>query len=648
MLKSSMSAIAVGSLWLSCTLGFIPSALHGQTAVRHEQAGRAATAERRMLDPANIPSWLETGKFRSARWDGGLIEAKKASLTGWAHYDENDPLQMLQATSDWYNPRTIEYLKIAHLNWAWVTWSNGFSPETELQQTKILSKYISLCHQNNIRVTAYISIGNMFWKDMFEHVPESIAWVKHDFTGAPLFYTRPNRYMADIGNPAWIALEKERVSAAARAGADALWIDNTFAYYRIQDVSRLIDALYDVASKINPQFVIMSNYNQGLYTWERLQNGVTTEDGEEPGYYTDKPEPYLVTNAGLLRYNFGVSEGWRPVSVEDGLLHSSNRMLTSMQSEKWQLAIAECAMYHASLEAYFEGRFLRDVYFNVPEAVEKLRAMGAYNRFLEQNEQYYTHPQSVARVAVLSDTTDAVVPYLNQLSENNLNYDVIFNYQLPREAPLKQYKVIVLPNTNPVSKGWCDVLAKWVRQEGGTLIVVQDASLFSTSSASGNQDFGLGALLGISKHKIPSSTVALSRGKGAVVYAPNLPPPGDMFSLIQRYSKPSELVEVEARQATLSNIAYQPAYHRVVLHVLNYRQELEKGLRVEVRAPVEKVEVLSPDSLSETKAQIQDHGDSWEIVIPELKTYDLVAIYLSGDTVAGYGLPQSNSAKTQE
>lgn len=636
---SKFTARALALCWLSlyCALGLTSAALEAQTSALAAPS-QPSSAQRSILNPAAVPTWLETGKFRSARWDGGPIEAEKGSLTGWAHYRENDPLHMLQATRDWYNPRTIEYLKMAHLNWAWVTWSNGFSPATERQQTQILSKYISLCHQSNIRVAAYISVGNMFWKDMFEHIPASIAWVKFDYSGAPLFYSRPNRYMADITNSGWIDLEKQRVEAAARAGADALWIDNTFAYYRSQDVAHLIDVLYDAASKINPHFVIMSNYNQGLYTWERLQNGVTTEDGNEPGYYTDKQEPYLVTNAGLLRYNYGVSEGWRPVSVEDGLLHTSNRMLTSMQPEKWQLAIAECAMYHASLEAYFEGQFLRDVYFDVPEAMEKLRAMGAYNAFLEQNEQYYTHPRSLARVAILSDTTDVVVPYLNQLAEHDLNYDVIFNYQTPHEAQLKQYKVMVLPNTNPVSKGWCDVLARWVREDGGTLILVQDASLFSTGSASGNQDFGLGALLGISKHKIPDSPQTLTRGRGSVVYEPDLLPAGEMFSLIQRYSKPSELVEVEAREAILSNVAYQTTYRRVVLHVLNYRQELEKGLRVQVRAPVEKVEILSPDALNETRAQIQGHGDSWEIVIPELKTYDLVAIYLSGDAGAADGL----------
>jgi hypothetical protein len=204
------------------------TALQAQRPVSAQYPAEPSSAQRKILNPATVPAWLQIGKFRSARWDGGPIEAAKGSLSGWDHYKEDDPLQMLEATRDWYSPRTIDFLKVAHLNWAWVTWSNGFSPKTELEQTKILSEYISLCHQNHVRVAAYISIGNMFWKDMFEHLPASIAWVKRDYTGAPLFYSRPNRYMADITNPGWMDLQKKRVGDAVKAGADALWIDNTF------------------------------------------------------------------------------------------------------------------------------------------------------------------------------------------------------------------------------------------------------------------------------------------------------------------------------------------------------------------------------------------------------------------------------------
>ena len=549
-------------------------------------------------------------------------------LSGWPGYTQDDPQKILQATRDWYSARTIRYLKMMHVNWAWVTWSTGFSPETESQQRELMSRYIKLCHQNHIRVTAYISIGNMFWRDMFEHLPASIAWTKLDFRGGPVYYSRPNRYMADIANPGWIALETQRVESAARAGADGLWIDNTFSYYSPQDTARLIDTLYRAAVKINPHFLILSNYNQRIYTWARFQNAVSTEGGKEPGYYPDLKNQPLVTNAGLLRYLYGVSEGWRPVSVEDGGRHTGNRLLNPMPPEKWQLALAECAMYHASLEINPEGRFLRDIYFETPAAMNGLRAIGAYNSFFERNEQYYADPSSMAKIAILSDTTDTIVPYLDELSKTNLNYDVVFNYQSPQLSQLKQYKVIVLPGTNPLDQAWSHALAEWVRQDGGVLVSVQDASLFTTHPVPANQDFGLEKLLGISKSGIPTEEVVRTRGTGTVIYLPKLLTATKMATLLEGYARESELVTVPPQSAILSNVAYQTKYRRIVLHLLNYRQALDKDIHVEVHAPVEKVLILSPDHLEDSTAKVVLKGPQSEITIPELQTYDLVAIYL--------------------
>lgn len=599
------------------------------------QSARSAPSPRVAFNAASVPDWLQTGKFRSARWDGGPIEADKGRLSGWPNYSADDPRQVLQATRDWYNPKTIEFLKIAHINWAWVTWSVGFSPATERKQWEILTRYIKACRESDIHVAAYISVDNMFWREMFEHLPQCIAWVRRNDHDGPLFYSRPNRYMADISKPDWIDLQKKRVEGAVRAGAEALWIDNTFAYDGLEDVARFLNALHGVAAAINPSFVVMSNYNHGIYTWARLQNGVTTEDGKEPGWYTDKPSPYRVTNAGLLRYNYGIGEGWRPVSMEDGGRHNGNRLTTPMQSRKWQLAIAECAMHHVSLEPFFEGLFLRDLYFREPPALEKLRAIGVYNHFLERNEPYYTGPESLARIAILSDRTDAVVPYLNQLSNHNLNYDVIFNYQSPRRARLRRYKVIVLPNTNPLSTDWCSALSAWVREDGGTLVSVQDASLFSPGPATANQDFGLKSLLGISKQNVPLSKIVRPRGNGTAIFLPLPIPAGSMVSLIRRYLKESELVEVEPRETLLSNVAYQPERHRIVVHLLNYRQNLEKDIRVQLRAPVERAEILSPDHLSETTPSVRMRGKNWEIAVPQLQTYNLLAIYLKGKGEAG-------------
>jgi hypothetical protein len=595
-------------------------------------AGAAAgPAERPLLDPSKIPPVFKTGRYRSARWDGGPIEAEKGRLSGWPNFLTEDPRQVMEATRDWYNPRTIEFLKTAHINWAWVTWSVGFSPASEKEQWDLVSRYIELCHKNDIRVAAYFSIGNMFWKDMFEKMPESIAWVERLEDGSPLFYSRPHRYMAEISHPGWMRLQRQRVEAAARAGTDAFWIDNTFSYYGEEKVAKFLDDVYEVTSRINPRIVIMSNYNRGVLTWGRLQNGVTTEDGEEPGYFADQAGEPLVTNAGLLRHAYAIGEGWRPVSVEFGGRHNgdstgTSRMTRPMAPRRWQLAIAECAMYGVSLEPYFEGLFLRDLYFGEARAIEGLKAIGVYNSFLERHEDYYTEPQSLARVAVLAGTTDEILPYLNRLSRENLNYDVLFNYQLPPPPQLQQYRVVVLPNTNPLSADWGEALGKWV-EEGGTLMAIQDASIFAPGTAAPDHEMILGPILGISRRTLPTEIHRRPRGKGIAIYLPQLPPAKDLARLIREHVGNSEVMDIETRPAILSNIVRQPDKKRIVLHLLNYQQNLEKDVMIRVRRPVAKVEVFSPDAISSRQASVRKHQGGSEIIVPELRTYDLIAIY---------------------
>jgi hypothetical protein len=597
----------------------------------HVATAQTGSAPRPILDPSKVPAFFKAGRFRSARWDGGPIEAEKGRLSGWPNFTADDPRQVMQATRDWYNPRTIEFLKTAHINWAWVTWSVGFSLATEKEQWEIVRRYIELCHKNDIRVAAYFSIGNMFWKDMFEKMPESIAWVDRHKDGSPRYYSRPHRYMADISHPGWMNLQRQRVEAAARAGADAFWIDNTFGEYGEESVAEFLDDIYEVASKINPRVVIMSNYNRRILTWGRLQNGVTTEDGEEPGYFADRAGEPLVINAGLLRHAYAVGEGWRPVSVEFGGRHNDDatgttRMTTPMAPHRWQLAIAECAMYGVSFEPYFEGLFLRDLHFGEAKALEGLQAIGAYNAFLERQEDYFANPQSLAKVAILADATDAVLPFLDRLSRENLNYDVIFNYQRPDLSALNPYKVIVLPNTNPLSPEWGKALAEWV-EDGGTLIAIQDASMFAPGGAAPTHEMVLGPVLGISRHKLPAEIHRQSRGKGVAIYLPQLPTVSGLTRLIREQAGRSETVAVEPRQAILSNVAFQPEENRIILHLLNYRQDRQRDVNVRVRRPVTKVEILSPDALSDRKAPVKKVGDDWEITVPDLRTYDLIAIY---------------------
>jgi len=576
--------------------------------------------------PDSVPSWARPGAYRSARWDGGPIEAEKGRLSGWPGYADGDSTGILAATRDWYNPKTVEFLKIAGINWAWVTWSVGFSRQTEGKQWEQLRRYISECHKNGIRVAAYVSIANMFWSEMFENAPQSKAWVDILPNGSPRYYSFPHRYMARIDHPGWLEYARARVRAASDAGADSFWIDNTFGYHDSEKVRLFLSAVYGEAAAAGRKVVVMSNYNRGIYTWARYQNGVTTEDAQEPGFYPKEPaEKRLVTNAGLLRYLRGISEGWRPVSVEYGGRHYGERFTTPMEPEKWQFSLAECASFQASLEPFFEGVFLRDLYRGDPKALEKLKAMGRYNAFFERHKQHYEWQRSAAPIAVLSDTTDRAVPLLNQLAARNVQFDVLFNYQDLPARRLSEYRVILLPHTNPMSNGLCSALLDFVKL-GGTLAAIQDASLFGDGEP--RADFCLAEPLGVSVRRLPQSKTVTQFDRGLGIYYPLAPSAARLADELKHLARQDESVRIEIDGPVLYNVVRSNDSARRVIHLLNYSQNLMTNIPVCVGGQAASLRILSPDAGGEKTAPTTFKNGETCFQVPDLLTYSLVTFDL--------------------
>ena len=605
-------------------LGFIVCALVGCGKARMDTTDDRDPAKV-LASADSLPDWARSGAVRSARWDGGPAEAEKGRLSGWPNYTLEDRLGVMAATRDWYNPRTVEFLKMAHVNWAWVTWSVGFSHQTEKPQWEVARRYIEVCHKSGIKVTAYMSIANMFWKDMFQNEPASRDWVQILPDGSPFFYSPPHRYMADISRREWLDYLKVRVRGALAAGADGFWIDNTFEPCGAANVQKLLAEIYLEAAHFGRKIVINSNYNNGIFTWARLQNSITTEDGVEPGFYPEEPEGQrLVTNVGLLRYHYGISEGWRPVSVEYGGRYRGNRLTTPMEPNKWQLSLAECQAFQASLEPFFEGLFLTDLYNNKANAMGGLKAIGQYNSFFEKHQQYYANPRSAARIAVISDTTDRVVPLLNRLAAFNLQFDVLFNYQTSALEKLRSYPVVLAPHTNPLSNQFCAALAQFVKN-GGTFIAIQDASLFGLLGES-RADFGLAGVLGISMRRLPSEKTVVVLGRGKAIYYPFLPDAAKLAFELKSLVEADEAVEVEVPQNVLYNVLRQERSRRLLVHLLNYTQKRLTDIKIRVRGKVTAAQVLSPDGGLERPIRVVANGPVTSIEVPELLTYDLVPI----------------------
>ncbi len=615
---------------LALTVLLLPAGSFSQSTVEH--LGGGATAEP-LVWPAgpardSIPAWARNGAIRFARWDGGRIEAAKAILSGWPNFWPPDP-NVLYATDNWYNLKTIQLLKDAGVNMIWVTFSNGFSNQTERLNQDQLKRYIAECHRQGIHVMAYESITNMFWQDMFRNVPESRNWPAIGKDGKPVPYGAAaykkigyiSRYMADLSNPEWQAYLRKRVQLALDAGADGVDYDNNFTR-NITQLMNIYEMIYKYGSARKKDFLLMGNFHQSSYVVNRLTNSMTTEDGTEPGIYDAAQRGrmrgrqyllaadggYLIDNVGLFRALDALSDGWRPNLVEDGRREFGQREAKAMSPQRQQLAMAEAMSFGVADELFVEDALATGLWDYEPDAVALWKSIAQYNHFFATHESYYTGTQSVAPVAVVLDDSSKGVDLLNDLAARNVLFDVIYARDLTGEK-LKHYSEVALLTADTVSNKALGVLENYVR-DGGTLIVAGQSATLDRRG----------------KQRVRPSFFGQKLGKGECVYSEQIPPL-DQLAEDLRSHEHSNVPGIEAPAGVVYNVLAQPGSHRVIVHLLNYGSNPATNIRINLNQKYGSAMLLSPDLSREIPVSIrQQASGTSQITVPSLKTYSMLSL----------------------
>ncbi|MHC4118248.1 MAG: hypothetical protein ACYSWO_12140 [Planctomycetota bacterium] len=413
----------------------------------------------------SAPAWLLDRKLNFSRWDGGPLEVCKGMLSGWPYFNAPWP-DVVDATSRWYDPETVELVEAMGFNFIWLTFNVGYSIEKERHQWDLLGDYVRACHQRGIKVAAYLSSTNMFIDDMFVREPRSKDWQLLDEKDEPIPYGsasyarigRITRVRADITNRQWKEYMKRRIDAVIDAGFDAIEYDNTwwvirgkrsekmFAeflaenrfvdtrearfIFQMEVMKRLCLEMLDYARKRKGDMVIMVNSNRPKYTMSRACNVISTEDGYEPGYYrfergheirsTDalKPvwedelvdidaEPFdpdmMVTNLGRLRLLKGLDAGWKPVIVEFGGRRNGHRFLNHYPPLGFQLAVGECNAALASLQGFQEGLPLLHLYERKSRVMKIAEAAKKAHRFVSRHQEHFVGARYSSDVAFVTD-----------------------------------------------------------------------------------------------------------------------------------------------------------------------------------------------------------------------------------------------------
>ncbi|HLA38988.1 MAG TPA: hypothetical protein VJ417_03285 [Candidatus Glassbacteria bacterium] len=284
---------------------------------------------------------------------------------------------------------------------------------------------------------------------------------------------------------------------------------------------------------------------------------------------------------------------------------------------------------------------------------------------------YYNDTESVADVAVLRSYPSlaynsfaplaSTVGFEQTLIQAKIPFDVIFEENL---KDLSKYKVLVLANTESMSDGDIELVRRFVRGGGG-LVATGSASLYNQWRRP-RPNFGLGDVLGLSREEAYKTLNAynisdaistymgaegihtkMNRfGQGRAVYVPrvipayegnrvkmNLPVNWPELVDVVKWASGNDIsVNIQAPLTVVMNFYENKEKKQMILHLVNFRQDLLKDIPVELKVPAGRkaktLTLISEDVQPDKTVVFDQQTGRLSFRVPELKLYDMLVIQL--------------------
>lgn len=474
---------------------------------------------------ASVPAWAQPGRMRYGRCDGGPIEVCKAFMSGWEQI--RHPNAILPCATE-YNDATLAMLKRARINWVWVTWSVGFSFQSEAVQRQLVAPFIAKCRAAGIRVSAYISLTNMFIDDMVKNEPRAAHWMQLEADGTPRPYSaakydgKPTRIIACLNNPEWLEYSKQRIASAVAAGVDAIFYDNSFhgckcrlcqvkfaghtkslygqplpvpgiktqtvsgdtqgregvapadapglspkawSAFCNKTVSAALAHHRKYADSLKPGILVYANTHQQPFQNDGL-NAIFTEDGHEPGLRGAE----LSSNIGLYKFFYAEGDGCKPIRIECGRRIHADRMDNLMPPRNEMLAVYESAASQGAQQTFMEMGFTTKMALGDRDARDSLAALTTANQWLAEHESLFAEVEPIAKTAVVLPAYEPLTP----LVRAGRNFVVLQPKHLTPKQ-LAQFSLVVLLDVRNMTNEQANAVLGYVKQ-GGRLIATGETS----------------------------------------------------------------------------------------------------------------------------------------------------------------------------
>lgn len=568
---------------------------------------------------AQLPAWLERGKIRFARFDGGPIEVQKATRSSWGEGftpQEDDVLGNLYGK---YGDRMVALLKQAHVNFVWVTYSVGFSWQDEAAQRAAVREVVRKLHAHGIHVAGYMCAISVFWQSMFKDVPQSVRWIMFDPQGIPYRYSGGRdalRFIADVRNPGWINYQEQRVGGIIDDGLDAIFFDNTTGNPgSIADF--FIHIRQFIHDKKHSNIPLFANFglSPSLTALNRYMNFTFDESWQEPGVWGTE---WNVSNMRRDRLLQGMLPSWKPRITEYSIFHQGDRSSTFLSAHSEGLSIAESAAFGTAYSWDMEGPFDGALIAHDPKALETWSAIGQYNGFLKDHPPFYDGATNVTPLLVIIPdnykigfdwTESSTTPFFDALSKHSVLYSVAPARDLT-EKKVESYSGVVIPFFSALTSDQKQLVRNY--QAGG-------GKVYAFARASDLDGF---------KCEV-SSPALLDR------LIDDAAAQREILDKLASLAPEATRITVSGAPHVLANVTTADQRKTIVIHLLNYSPQSVHHVHFSLHlggpfgALIGKQPTLaSPDlQTSRSLKSVRWTGATMEASLPTLRTYAVVLLH---------------------
>jgi hypothetical protein len=528
--------------------------------------------------PQDIPEWARRGKVNFYR--AGI---------DWNHLD-----------------RMFELFKEAHINLV----ATHMPMDTSSEEYRQAKAFIDRCHANNIRVTAFNSLGGLGVRDVLMH-PEQRNWISRDEYGNLQWRAPNNSFAADLQNEDYRRNALQQAAIAIDAGVDELYYD--WSIGGTGDVIHFLDEVRQLAASKGRNISIFGNCKGNILV-DEVADLTKTEGTSEAGVWEGK----WVHNIAQARFYYASGYGVKSYEskyegADPGVPNPGARDVRDGMKVGWRKPIAEASAFQSHFAIAEAGQKLLHGWImkDNPIAIQTWEDISRYFTFLSDHQDLYTDVACVSKIGVVSpphipsfEVSLKRANLYNALAEMNVMYEVVLLHRLTAEL-LSSYKTIVIPNIPYVDADQIAALRTY-KERGGKIYTIGSSR-------------ELRELANVQSPASMLDDVQNELGRR------------QLLAKVNQLSG-EQVITIPGAQYVAANVVKKTNGDRIILHFVNYHTPLN-SVHVSVnldgvvkRIEGKRIQLFSPDGNVAELEATSVRGTRVEFVLPKLDVYDVVTI----------------------